>query len=117
MGRDTRIWFRQRSRMTVRVKANRSSQFKNKMGCRYCDEDIRVETQEHLEVCEGFTYEQRNLNMTEERGKLIFWRRMAPKLKTLNDHDKWLDLKERLREKKEEQRKNKLMNNTVIATK
>jgi len=98
--RDTRIWFRQRSRMTVRIKANRSSQFKNQMGCRYCDEDIRVETQEHLELCEGFSHEQRNLDMNEERGKLIFWRRMAPKLKTLNDHDKWLDLKERLREKK-----------------
>ena len=115
--RDTRIWFRQRSRMTVRIKANRSSQFKNKMGCRYCDEDVRVETQEHLEVCEGFTYEQRNLNMNEERGKLIFWRRMAPKLKSLNDHDKWLELKERLKKKKAEQAEKKLVNNPVIATK
>merc|ERR1711892_1098580 len=115
--RDTRIWFRQRSRMTVRIKANRSSQFKNQMGCRYCEEDIRVETQEHMEQCEGFFHEQRNLDMNEERGKLIFWRRMAPKLKTLNDYDKWLELKERLRKKKEEQLKNKLTKKTVPVTK
>ena len=55
--------------------------------------------------------------MNEERGKLIFWRRMAPKLKTMNDHDKWLELKERLRKKKEEQLKNKLAKKTVIVTK
>merc|ERR1711892_259207 len=115
--RDTRIWFRQRSRMTVRIKANRSSQFKNQMGCRYCDEDVRIETQEHLEMCAGFLHEQRNLNMTEEKGKLIFWRRMAPKLKTLNDHDKWLELRERMRKKKAEQKQKKLLNNPVIATK
>ena len=104
--RDTRIWFRQRSRMTVRIKANRSSQFLHQMGCRYCGEDIRVETQEHLEQCAGFVHEQRNLNMDEERGKLIFWRRMAPKLKKLDDQDKLLALKAKLKKKREEQLKN-----------
>merc|ERR1739838_220144 len=78
---------------------------------------IRVETQEHMEQCEGFSHEQRNLDMNEERGKLIFWRRMVPKLKTMNDHDKWLELKESLRKKKEEQLKNKLAKKTVIVTK
>ena len=42
---------------------------------------------------------------------------MAPKLKSLNDHDKWLELKERLRKKKAEQAQKKLLNNPVIATK
>ena len=79
--RDTRIWFRQRSRMTLRIKANRSSAFRGNMGCRYCEEDIRIENQEHMEQCEGFNYGQQGLDLTEEMGKQIFWRRMAPKLK------------------------------------
>ena len=115
--RDTRTWFRQRSRMTLRIKANRSSQFKNQMGCRYCEEDVRIETQEHLEKCEGLTYEQRNLNMDEERGKLIFWRRMAPKLKKLDDKDKLVALKAKLKKKKEDQLKNKNNPKPVITTK
>ena len=77
------------------------------MGCRYCEEDIRIETQEHLEKCEGFLHEQRNLNMDEEKGKLIFWRRMAPKLKKLDDNDKYLALKAKLKKKKEEQAQKK----------
>ena len=100
--RDTRIWFRQRSRMTLRIKANRSSVFKGQMGCRYCEEDIRIETQEHMEQCEGFSYEQRNLNLDEEKEKKIFWRRMAPKLKKLDDDDKYLAMKAKLKKKKEE---------------
>ena len=110
--RDTRTWFRQRSRMTVRIKANRSSQFEH-----HCGEDIRIETQEHLEKCAGFVHEQRNLNMDEERGKLIFWRRMAPKLKKLDDNDKLLALKAKLKKKKEEQIRNKINPKPVIATK
>ena len=115
--RDTRIWFRQRSRMTLRVKANRSSVFKNQMGCRYCEEDIRIETQEHLEKCEGFLHEQRNLNMDEEKGKLIFWRRMAPKLKKMDDNDKYLALKAKLKKKKEEQAQKKNNPKPVVVTK
>ena len=38
--RDTRIWFRRRSRMTLRIKANRSSVFTDDMGSRYCEEDL-----------------------------------------------------------------------------
>ena len=75
--RDTRTWFRRRSRMTLRIKANRSSVFTGNMGCRYCEEDIRIETQEHLEQCEGFHHEQRGLDLTQEMGKQIFWRRMG----------------------------------------
>ena len=64
---------------------------------------IFIETQEHMEQCEGFSYEQRNLNMDEEKGKLIFWRRMAPKLKKLDDDDKYVAMKAKLKRKKEEQ--------------
>ena len=69
--RDTRIWFRQWSRMTLRIKANRSSAFRGNMGCIYCEEDIRIENQEHMEQCEGFNYEQRGLDLTEVMGKLF----------------------------------------------
>ena len=55
--------------------------------------------------------------MDEERGKLIFWRRMAPKLKKLDDHNKLAALRKRLKKKKEEQLKNKLTKKPVIATK
>ena len=77
--RDTRIWFRRRSRMTLRIKANRSSVFTGDMGCRYCEEDL-IENQEHLEKCTGFAHEQRGLDLNQEMGKQIFWRRMARKL-------------------------------------
>ena len=73
------------------------------MGCRYCEEDIRIETQEHLKKWEGFLHEQRNLNLDEEKGKLIFWRRMAPKFKKLDDDDKYVAMKAKLKRK----RKNK----------
>ena len=34
---DTRIWFIYRSRVTVRVKTNRSSAFRDNVDCRHCD--------------------------------------------------------------------------------
>ena len=85
--------------MTLRIKAA----FRGNMGCRYCGEDIRIENQEHLEKCEGFKYEQRGLNLNEAMGKQIFWRRMAPKLKKLDDKDKYIALKAKMKLK----RKNK----------
>ena len=56
----------------------------------YCEEDIRIENQEHLEQCEGFSYEQRGLDLTEEMGKnkikklylLSHTQRLAPLLAT-----------------------------------
>ena len=56
-----------------------------------------------MEKCDGFSYEQRGLNLTEEKGKQIFWRRMAPKLKNLDAEDKYLALKAKMKRKKEEQ--------------
>ena len=58
----------------------RMSVFTGNMGCRYCEEKIRIENQEHLEQCEGVNYKQRGLELSEEMGKLIFRRRMASKL-------------------------------------
>ena len=66
--RDTQIWFRMRSRMTLRIKANRSSMFRGDMGCRYCNTDLN-EYKEHQEICPGLAQEQRGLNLNEEQGK------------------------------------------------
>ena len=65
--RDTRIWFRRLSRMTLRIKANRSSMFRGDMGCRYCETDL-TETMEHLEICPGLSQEQMVLNLNEDMG-------------------------------------------------
>ena len=69
-----------------------------------------------MEQCEGFNYEQRGLDLTEEMGKQIFWRRMAPKLKKLNDEDKYLALKAKMKLKKDEQTLKK-NHKAVVATK
>ena len=98
--RDNRTRFRQKSQMTLRIKASRSSVFIGNMGCRYCEEDIRIGKQEHLKQCEGLSYEQRGLTLTKEMGKQIFWRRMAPKL---DDEDKYLALKSKMKLNKEDQ--------------
>ena len=43
--RDTSSWFRMRSRMTLRIKANRSAAFRDDVGCRQCNTGS-TETQE-----------------------------------------------------------------------
>ena len=53
--------------------------------------------QEHLERCDGFNYEQRGLNLNEEMGKKIFWRRMASKLFKNDDEDKYVKAKSKLK--------------------
>ena len=65
---DARVWFRYGSRMTVRVKANRSSAFRN---CRHCNTD-ESESQKHLETYQGTKGVRRRLNMTNPREFLIF---------------------------------------------
>ena len=44
---DARVWFGYRSKMTVRVKANRSSEYRNNIGRRHCNTN-KIESQEHL---------------------------------------------------------------------
>ena len=59
--RDTRSWFKMRSRMTLR----------EDMSCRHCATGI-TETQQHLEKCTGLTREQRGLKMDTDAGQQIF---------------------------------------------
>ena len=49
----------------------------------------------------------KRLNLAKEKGKQIFWRRMAPKLKKIEDDDKYIALKAKMNRKKEEQALNK----------
>ena len=49
---DARLWFRYRSRMTVRIEADNSSTFRNNMDCRHFD-TIKIDSQEHLKTCTG----------------------------------------------------------------
>ena len=52
--------------MTVRVKENRSSEFKKHMSCRHCDTD-EVESQPHLEISTGTQVMRRDLNTNIEK--------------------------------------------------
>ena len=73
-----RLWFRYRARGIVGVKANTKSTYSD-LSCRYCNGES-TENQEHLEVCDGFRFERRGLNMDSVSGKLTFWRRCGGKL-------------------------------------
>ena len=66
------VWAKNKDDLKTQVLA------KLKIDDRYSDDRIE---QEHLEICPGLTQEQRGLNLNDEMGKQIFWRRMAPKLK------------------------------------
>ena len=48
----TRVWCRYRSKMTIRVKENWSSEFKTNMDRRHCNTK-EEESQKHLEICKG----------------------------------------------------------------
>ena len=67
------MWFRYKSRMTVRVKANRTSEYSNNMGCRHCNTN-EIESQEYLENCEGIKTLKGILNMSNPREHITFWR-------------------------------------------
>ena len=43
----------------------------------------------------GMQHEQRGLNMDTFDGKLIYWRRIPPKLKKLENEDKLKEIKEK----------------------
>ena len=49
---DVRVWFRYRSKITIRVKPNRLSEFKTNMDCKYCNTK-EEESRDHLERCTG----------------------------------------------------------------
>ena len=78
---DARVWFRYRSKMTIRVKGNRTSAFRDNMDCRHCDTK-EEETQEHLEVCKG-TEDLRqdiDMNLNIEHDKMVFWKKLTRRL-------------------------------------
>ena len=74
----SRIWFRYRARCIAGVKANAKRSHAD-LSCRFCDSGS-TEDQEHLEVCDGMSYERRGLDMQRRWGKLQFWRRSSLKL-------------------------------------
>ena len=79
--------------MTVRVKANRSSEFINNMGCRQCKSE-EVESQEHLETCAGTKDLRKNLDMTNDY--MIFWRKISKKLRDMIKNEETEELKNKL---------------------
>ena len=92
---DTRSWFR----LTLRIKANRSSAFINNMGCTHCDTGSD-ETQENLELCTGFAHEQRDLKINTVKEMSMFCKRMVPKSKSLANEDNLKELKKKFKQKK-----------------
>ena len=95
----SRLWFRYRARAIKGVKYNCKSSYPN-LNCRFCDRQI-IETQEHLETCEGNSFERRGLNNLADRDwkdTLKFWERMSIKL------EKWKK-NEDLKKKEEEKNK------------
>ena len=73
--------------MTVRIKATKSSTFREDTSCRRCDTNGN-EPQEHLEICQGTLNERRGQDMDTFTAKVIFWQRIAIRLKKLEDMDK-----------------------------
>ena len=82
------MWFRYKSKMTVRVKANRTSEYSNNMGCRHCNTN-EIESQEYLENCEGIKTLKGRLNMSNPREHITFWRMMSKKMKELKKVKRW----------------------------
>ena len=77
-----RVWIRYRARAIAGIKGNFRKSHVNNMGCRLCS-DMSDETQEHLELCDGTSFERRGLDLSDWRGKLEFWRRMTKKMATV----------------------------------
>ena len=96
---DARVWFRYRSKMTVRVKANRSTEFRNNMGCRHCDTD-KVESQAHLETWTGTHDMRKDLNLNIEKDHMVFWRRLSTKLRDLLKSEETEEMKNKLLQRK-----------------
>ena len=81
---DARLWFRYRIEITVTFKANRSSEFRNNMGCSDWDTD-KVESQAHLETCTGTQDMQKDLNLNIKQYHMVFWRRDLTQVKKLKN--------------------------------
>ena len=104
----SRLWFRYRARAIKGVKYNCKSSYPN-LNCRFCDRQI-IETQEHLETCEGNSFERRGLNNLADRDwkdTLKFWERMSIKLEKWKKNE---DLKKKEEEKNKKAQEKKTNN-------
>ena len=83
--------------------------------CRFCDSQI-IETQEHLEFCEGNSFERRRLNKTADKDwkdTLKFWERMSIKLEKWKKNE---DLKKKEEEKNKKAQEKKTNNVHTVST-
>ena len=77
-----RVYFRYRSRSTAMVKMNQKGKRSYECPtCRFCNSNV-LETQEHLEICEGTKFERRGLRLSDVMGRVIYWRKMTVKIMT-----------------------------------
>ena len=67
---NSRIWMRVRARSIKGVMVNNKRSFIN-LSCRFCATDAE-ESQEHLKLCGGCSFEKRNLNMSSWKGQVDF---------------------------------------------
>ena len=74
-----RVWIGIRARAIASVKGNFWHSYVNDIACRCCAQ-CSDETQEHLQLCGGTSFERRGLDVSDKRGLLDFWRRMKMKL-------------------------------------
>ena len=74
------LTLRYRARGIAGVKTNAKISHVD-LSCRFCNSKS-TENQEHLEVCGGFGFERRQLNLDSLWGKLEFWRRCSVRLAT-----------------------------------
>ena len=110
----SRLWFRYRARAIKGVKYNCKSSYSN-LNCRFCDRQI-IETQEHLETCEGNSFERRGLNNLADRDwkdTLKFWERMSIKLEKWKKNE---DLKKKEEEKNKKAQEKKTNNVHTVST-
>ena len=76
----SRVMFRFRARAIKGVKFNTKASHTN-LNCRLCSGSL--ETQEHLQECQGAGFERRGLELTKEVDLITFWRRISVKLQGL----------------------------------
>ena len=106
----SRLWFRYRARAIKGVKYNCKGSYSD-LSCRFCNNKQEIETQEHLEGCEGNSFERRGLDKLAERDAqdtLKFWERMTIKLEKKKAEEKALKKEEDKRKKNSEEEERNL---------
>ena len=80
---NSRVWMRYRARAIKGVKVNCKGSHRD-LSCRFCVEGEQ-ESQEHLVKCTGCLFERRNLDTSNWKGLVIFWRRVTAKFDSIRD--------------------------------